>query len=472
MKINKISLALATLGLVSLGSVAQANTTVYLTGSTAIRAFIFSASTATANGIFVGGASIVSPTPNNTSAANNIVFEGTMTGITGTVDLNCSFTGSEVGIAAVANNPQSQTLFQAYDPNAAAGGTAYALPGSTPLFLTAASSYGTAATLTGGQLPDLTMADTSQAVSRTPNTGSFALVDYGIVGVVPFTWMKGYELAANVDQAYNDLVNVTTPELNQALANGFLLDANIFTGVAADASDGVAVFGRNFGSGTRANEFLNSSQTSLAPNVSVQQYAYGTPANLYPAGANAGILQFGTANYDGEGLLNPVGNDGFDSGSGVQKEMNTDGSDNFVVPLGYLALSDAQNALGVGSSPFVQSAHPLGGIPIVLPFNGVYESDANVINGNYTFWGSEHILGQHGQTGNGAAAGADIFAGIHAYLVHNGAGTVGGNLSTTPLQSPLIPTELMEVNRGKADSGYPTQDPSSSPGVITPGVGF
>jgi len=448
MKINKISLALAALGVVSIASVAQANTVIYLTGSTAARGNIYSAALLASGGIFSGAATVVST--GATSSSSQIVYEGTVSGITGTVDLDCSFSGSEAGIGAVAGVPLSQTLTSADDPNvpASPGTESFSLPNATPQFLTEASGWVTKAALGTGVNPDLTMADTSQAVSRTLPVGATQLVDYGIVAVVPFTWMKGYE--ASPDAPYNDLNNVTTAELNQAFADGFLLNANLFTGVPADAADGVAIIGRNLGSGTRVNCLLNAAQYGVT--VAIQQYAYGTPAQLYPSATP------GTLSFDGSyanATLSPVGNDGFDSGGVVQQELNTDGSGQGSVPIGYVGLSDGKNALAFNSA----TNSGIGGNPIPLPFNGVLEGDLAVENGDYTYWGSEHVLGQHGQapSSNGGILGNAIYAGIHAQLLAAGAGAATGNIVSNHSQSTLIPTESMDVGRGNADSGYPVQ---------------
>ena len=69
----------------------------------------------------------------------------------------------------------------------------------------------------------------------------------------------------------NDLVNVTTGEINQNLTVGDNYNADNYTGVAADAADGVAIDGRNKGSGTRANALLNF---QYGINTPVTQYSY------------------------------------------------------------------------------------------------------------------------------------------------------------------------------------------------------
>ena len=248
MKINKFTSALIALGIVSAASVAQAsNPVVYLTGSTAARSIIYAAAT-TSGQIFTGGGTVISTGSNNTgSGANTIVYEGIIAGV-GTVDLDCSFTGSEAGIAAVAGQPLNQTLSNPPDSNASPSGTSYPLPGVPPSFLnpanwtTSNASPVPLSSISGAPAnPDLTMADTSQAVSQTSKT-TYPLTDYGIVGIVPFTLMKGYELTP--DTAWSDVNNITTAEINQLLAGP--LTANFVTGVAGDNGDSIAVCGRSF----------------------------------------------------------------------------------------------------------------------------------------------------------------------------------------------------------------------------------
>jgi hypothetical protein len=441
MKINKFTSALVALGIISLASAAQAaNPVIYLTGSTAARTTIGNAMLATGQ-IFDSGTAgtIVSPSPNNSASGSLVVFEGKINGTT--VDIDCSFTGSEAGIAAVAGQPLTQNVN---------GGT-FSLPGVPPSFLTQSSGWTTTSTLPiagGVSTPDLSMADTSQAVSQTPQS-AFPLTDYGIVGIVTFTFMKGYE--ATPDQAWNDLVNVTTGEANQNLTVGDNYNADNYTGVAADAVDGVAIDGRNKGSGTRANALLN---LQYGINSTVTQYSYDAD---YPT-ATPGVLTFGDAatggpNFAaGQPLVNVL-NDGYDSGGSVGESLQVDGSGSGIVLLGYLGISDAKNANIAGH--YVSGK---GGAATYLTYNGVYESDAGVINGDYSYWGQEHLLGQIGQskTGQAGQVAAAIVNGIAANLTATGAGTATGNVSTNPSQSAIIPVGSMLVHR-EGDSGFPIQ---------------
>lgn len=444
MKINKVTTALVGLGLVSLASAAQANTVVYLTGSTAARAIIYAAAT-TSGQIFSGTSTVVAGT--NANSSSQIVYEGNITGV-GTVDISCDFTGSEAGIASVAGTALPQTL-----PNDPNGQGPYSLPGVGTAALyyqpngsggwNAPAALAAGASADGNAFPDLSMADTSQAVSVTPNAGSTALVDYGVVGIVPFTFMKGYE--SSPDGPYTHLSNVTTADINEALSLGDNLSAFYFTGNTndLDSVDGIAIVGRNLGSGTRVNTLLNAA--SYPVGQTVNQFALNSS---YPTGT-PGTLTFG--NYTTPATETFVGNDGFDSGGSVQTDLNVDGSGVGDVIVGYVGISDAKNAVvdhngGTGS-----------GDAVFLTFNGVYEGDEAVETGQYPFWGQEHLLGQHGQSSTGAAGetASAIVSGIGAQLTSSGAGLATGSVNGNAAnQSLVIPSSLMRVKRS-LDYGFP-----------------
>ena len=131
MKMNKLTGALAALGLVSLAGVAHANTYIYLTGSTAARAIVYGACT-TPGEVFTGATTVLPA--GRGSGDNQIVYEGSVAGIAGTTDIICSFTGSEAGIASVAGQNLTQkvnTGSQSNDPvpGIAANTAGISLPG-------------------------------------------------------------------------------------------------------------------------------------------------------------------------------------------------------------------------------------------------------------------------------------------------------------------------------------------------------
>jgi hypothetical protein len=446
MKMNKITAALVGVGIVSLASVAQANTYIYLTGSTAVRAAVFGALNTSAD-VFSGASTEVST--GATNGATDFAFEGNITGV-GTVDIICHWTGSEAGIAAVAG----QTITQP-DTTGIPGSNPgnFNLPGVPPVFLVGPADGGnwtTTAPLTsdnGGRgitTPDLAMADTSQAVSLTPQ-GSFhlnanwsssrnssAAAGIAEVAVIPFTFMEGFDASPSIS-------NITTAEANQ-LINGEN-PASLITGNVADAGTSVALVGRNKGSGTRVNELLNIGH---GVGSAVDQWAFNVSYV-------ANVLTFGGTYTSGQ-TLQEIVNDGFDSGSGVAKELEvnetsaTDGS-NPVALLGVVGVSDAGTAhagtSGTGS-----------GAATYLTYNGVYEGDQSVIQGNYTYWGTEHLLGSVGITGSPLTVGQNLYAGLEIYAAAN-YGSASGNV-TTGSQSILIPLSLMQVTRSGSDSGSPS----------------
>ncbi len=280
------------------------------------------------------------------------------------------------------------------------------------------------------------MADTSQAVSQTPKS-LFNLVDYGVVGIIPFTFMKGFEKVP--DTTYGNVVNITTAQINQLI--GAPQPANFVTGVAADNTESVAIVGRNLGSGTRANALLNY---QYGINNPVDQFAY----NVSYTGS--GLLTQNTASYvpDANGLVE-VFNDGFDSGGNVAKELNVDGSAQGVVLVGYLGISDAFAAQTATAAQITAG----GGNATYLPFNGVYESDTGVVNGTYSYWGQEHLLGTVGQSPSSQAgvAASAIVAGLLANEVASGIQT--GNV-LTHAQTFVLAKSLMQVKRS-TDAGFP-----------------
>ena len=454
MKINKYTAVLAALGVISLAGVAQAtNYEVYLTGSTAARQQVFNALT-TAGQVFTA-AGVVQIPAGETGSDNQFVVRGVIG--SDTIDFNCSFSGSEAGIASVANTDLTQPL-----PNDPHGSGPYELPGLkanltfyTPS-VTAQGALPTYAAATFSALPngvgnnegvnvtfpDLAMADTSPAVSRT----SASLVhDYGFFAVVPFTFMKGYQ--ATPDQAWTDLTNITLQEGNIVLANGDIEDASVITGIPADQSDGVAFIGRNFGSGTRVNLENNALQTPILAKVDQWTYDGNGSGNLnllYPAGTPGTLTWPGNA-ASGQQLVD-IGDDGYDSGKYVGYSLDVDGTGCGSVLLGYLGMSDAKNAAGAGL--------PAGGhAATYIKYNGVYESDTAVEQGSYAYWGYEHVVGSATASSAGATeAGNALIAGLPAAVAS--LGSVAGDVTTAP-QSALIPLGKMFVSRGGKDTGFP-----------------
>jgi hypothetical protein len=444
-KTTLIASALAALGIISQAGAATTNF-VYITGSTAFRANVFNTLSVGVPGhpgaIFDAAPTILPAGAN--SGSGKIVYQGKIGGTNYTID--CNWTGSEAGIAATSG---ATSLF-----NASVGGTNYNLPGVPVTFLD--PNTGNAGTNT--TTPDLAFADTSQAVSLTPNSGSTKLVDYGCVGIVPFTWLKGKNTAP--DSSWTDCTNISQAQIFYLLgAADNTMTASFITGNANDA-DGVYLVGRNRGSGTHVNTFLKSLYYGVA--TTAHQYAlnaqyisgvltyYTNTGNYFPAVSLSG-------SYPG---IVVTENDGWDSGAFVSDTLSCDIKGTNALILGYAGLGDAKHARdGQGDKSGAGLANqPAGAVFVSL--DGFGMTDGNVANGNYSFWGHEHLLGQNGQSPSSAG-------GIIAGLLPAAVSAVGGlgDAGVTPNgQDSGILSASMNVdtpgNGGTAgngaDAGYPS----------------
>ena len=142
-------------------------------------------------------------------------------------------------------------------------------------------------------------------------------------------------------------------------------------------------------------------------------------------------------------------NDGFDSGGNVAKELNVDGTGQGVVLVGYLGVSDAA-AAAVATSGQISAG---GGNATYLPFNGVYESDSGVVNGTYSYWGQEHLLGIPGQSPT-STAGVVATAIINGLLANEVASGIQTGDIRTHSQTAVLAKSLMQVKRS-TDVGFP-----------------
>jgi len=229
--------------------------------------------------------------------------------------------------------------------------TAANLPGATTTF---PKIDGTTGGFTG--TGDLTLSDTSQAVSLTKPPAHPALHDYGVVGVVTFAWVKGKNstpLSGDPgDAAWNRLVNVTQPEMLIGLAS--TVNANFLTGNAADNAVPVALFGRNAGSGTRrehvvghpircrhVRQSIRLNSTYSGSGVLTYKVINNDQPNTYPSVASSLGNQ---SDYTTTPNFVSVNNDGYESGGGVSQCLSCDSSGAEVITLGYLGLSDAKAA--------------------------------------------------------------------------------------------------------------------------------
>lgn len=395
---NRKSLIACALVAAGILSQASADQVVYVTGSTAFRSTAFTALN-TAGVIFDGAVTRVATRGGSSpGGANYMLFHGNIGG-TATY-INCAWSGANAGIASVCNvaiDNDGIPLFGAPETwlkaDSTVVGDVVAQP--TASELEASSRQG-----------DLAFGDTSQASSLPPtqfkaNT-STALKDYGVLGVICFTWLKNNNSASAAGAAktaWNNLVNASTYQLQVLIANG-ALTADFFTGSSNDVSTSVYLVGRNKGSGTRANMLDDT------------QYGLNVPVNQFSIGGNL------TGTPDGTLTLASCGDNGYESGGAVTTALGVAGSTSNTDPftgapgwiaIGYASASDAQKN-GVTTANW-------------LTENGVMSSDGAIETGTYSFWGHEHLLGRSNIAGSFAdTVGGKIASGIQGQL-----STVGSN---------------------------------------------
>ncbi len=358
----RTSVAVALLAAGIIGQ-ASADNVVYLTGSTACRSTIYNLLNA-AGTVFDASPAVTRATRNGSSpsGAQYMLFHGNINGTPTYID--CAWSGSEAGIASASN----VTIDNNGVPLAGSPETWLKADGSVTMNdQTGAPAAGELEASSHGS--DLAMADTSQAVSLTPyvaNT-STALKDYGVMGVVTFTWVKNYNTSPNA--AWNNLVNMTTYQEQALLGNPTV--AALVTGVSTDTSY-IYVVGRNKGSGTRVNALANSG------------YGVTTAVNQFSIGGGVSTPKDGTLTLASEG------DNGYESGGDVATALSINGScgqtDPFFggtgwIAVGYLGCSDAvKGNLTVANNWLTE--------------NGTLESNGAIIEGRYSFWGHEHLLGK------------------------------------------------------------------------------
>lgn len=418
--------------LIALGafSRASADNVVYLTGSTAFRSTVYNAlhnnSGTNSGGVFDAGTVTEAEFGSSASGANYMLFHGNINGTPTYID--CAWSGSEAGIAS-ASAVTIQNTDRNGDPIALAGSPETWVKADGTIPMTGVQGANPSA----GQLEstshgaDLAQADTSQAVSLTPRVANTStdLKDYGTEGIVTFTWAKNVNTSPS--QEWTDMKNVTIPQLYELISAGYQPTV-FFTGIANETNNNVYLIGRNKGSGTRANTLAD---TGYGTTSAVQQFSIGE-----------GIEDAAT----GTQVLDYEGNNGYESGGGVATALGIDGSCNTTDPffgnsgyfaIGYLGCSDAL-AHGLTTNNW-------------LTLDGVMESNGSIEEGQYSFWGHEHLYGKNGISGYQDSVGQIIFNAVQNTL------TLGGFGSNPANHDPGIALANMHASK-VSDVAFPTRN--------------
>jgi hypothetical protein len=399
MKINHLLIA----GALSLGlaGMAQAQNRVYMTGSTAFRPALYNALSSvfdSSPAVQIAAYKCSTTGTIDPHTAGQMEFKGNIGGAS--YIIKCAWSGSEAGVSDVAKNT-SESFIDDIGVNG----------------VSAINSTSTASA-TDSHAVDLAMADTSQAVSKTTSPALTGVP----VGIIPFVWVKnaqGHPYTPGTYPDYDRIVNVTHPQLRVALTGGTLLA--LITGNASDTNKYVYIAGRDNNSGTRVNAFCDT--------------GYGVfklPRQIIIAGANgAPTIQGGTTTTSGQS-----------SGGTLATTMSFSGSATAADPingttgwyaLAYLGMYDADVALT-----------PNTGDCVALSLNGVTESTTAVQQGQYSFWGNEHIY----QNANGLSSAATT--------VYNSL-TTGGKISAAVDGSHEISLASMQATK-TTDLSDPTHN--------------
>lgn len=422
----------------AVGFAAQVNAQpapVYITGSTAFRSQAISAIEL----LFDGGAPTNIVTRGNTDEhkAAYSILSGNVSG--SAYDVFILWSGSEAGLAALSGttvadvdfngNPDTLANDVTYFLNKTATGKSNSNPNSTET-----NNFSTP--------PDMSFADTSKAVSFSKSATFHVFGASSVVGIVPFTYVKCTNSNTGFT-AWNHLTNITHDQCKVEF--GAPQVASFFTGVAGDTNN-VFLVGRNKGSGTRANVLADN---GFGINNPVDQWVVDpasadghagdyTPGNFVPLGAvDPAIIGYQVAE---------IGNAGFESGGNVSADLSIDGcsaatdptgnGNTGVILIGYLGIPDA-------------TANSMGPANTWLTLNGVFESDDAIAQGQYSYWGYEHLYGKNGLSGSQLTYGNSLFAEVNTFL-----GTLGNGAGK---HSVGIQNSYMQCTKG-SDTAFPTHN--------------
>lgn len=339
MKVSKS--LLAGLLAVSAAGLADAQTVVHITGSTAFRA-------ATLAGI----GHILKPgytfgySGTSASGANQSIYTGTTISNNIPVIIKTSWTGAVGGMQTVSQQFPIPTWLTNTTPQSTTG---------TP---NAPANYDPAA------IPEVGMDDGVQANTPFP-TPVLAAQN---VGAVCFRWVASPGSPAG-------LTNLT-PLLAQALWLNGQLPLALFSGSPSDTNTIIYALGRDADSGTRKTAF---SESGVGPFTAVLQYqptnSSGAAISRTAAGPITGQQPWPAETVDG--IFFDVGDGGYSSGGDVAVAMATATTAIGGYYVSYLGLPDSTNALAGGA--------------VELSWNGLKFTDAAVQQGKYTFWAFEQL---------------------------------------------------------------------------------
>jgi hypothetical protein len=355
--LHKLMTAGAVMAFAGIAS-SNATTVIGITGSTAFRKAtviaIMKLMGSTNNTTLPAGSTFAytGTTSNNLTGANAATFNGTIAG--NAVTVRCSWAGSAGGVQAVAGHFKVPFI-NTSDPATAAKFSNTFDPATNGSI---ADPTGTSGTGGDFEYADINMSDTFQGT--TPfhdvfNTVTYAPESDTIVGIVDFVWVTSSAAPSRLNNMTPLLAQQTWVGLGQA-------PLALYTGLSSDQGTTVYATGRDGDSGTRITALAES---GIGAATDIVQYDASKPTGtLYP-------------NQTINGIAYNDGNGGESSGGNLAKNIANNNTDIYV---SYLGVNDLAKLTG-GTFP-----------GRALSWNGVSFSVSAIQQGQYTFWGYEHLM--------------------------------------------------------------------------------
>jgi len=389
---------------------ASAGTVTYISGSTAFRSSANTALQAFATNN--GGALVAS---DNATLTKSSYVLWNWTNAQGTNYINVHWNGSEAGIQSAAgpvSGTNAKTVnFYSTNTTGGLGGASSSLATNYAVTAIAFSDTFQSTSIFHG-----TVGGVSYSTLAVPtNTTS------GKIGVVAFNWVASAGFPGT---------NMSTQIADYVLGSGNVPVA-LFTGNSADTNKGCYLLGRNIDSGTRLQALAIPAYGTTIP---VLQYAVGTNftmsngiATITGTAATNSIFTYPIETINGVTSTDP-GNSGYSSGGtlcsfmtnfyavgtslnvGVVTASNTLSIDDYSASaytstnflIGYAGTSDANSYVtNSGSNNLIK-----------LAYNGVVNSTTAIQQGQYTFWGYEHMYFGASTNANAVLVGTTVSASI------------------------------------------------------------
>jgi hypothetical protein len=379
---------------------------VYLSGSTAYRTAIMTILSTAGGGVFDATPAVTEAYAGSSAlGATYANFKGNVGGIPTCV--KCNWTGSAGGIYLIAHN-------------------ADATPAKALFLATSATGTGLANPVNDNDVStgevhivDMAMSDAYQGSSSFTSPG---IGTDDLVAVVTFKWVGNYSMQNDTPPGGTKVTNITSQNVKSLYSGAGIESIAQFTGNSADQLNYVFAVGRDFDSGTRIGAFADSGNGSTTVPYQFQPKTGPTTNDWVGTPAAAGDSSAATDtdvqdlrqwnNQVSYPLYNNTltvtgGNGGYNSGGNLANLMrlrsntatliaavNAPGGalDNYygysgqatgVYLLTYLGIGDANKAL-TGAGGF--------GNGVELKFNGVSYGTNAIQQGQYSFWGYEHLF--------------------------------------------------------------------------------